>query len=68
MPNWIELPVNHQTIIIIILIIMIMTIIIIVIVNCHHHHDDDPQVNPPNARKIQIHNLAAGTTYEFQVT
>ena len=24
-------------------------------------------VNPPNARKIQIHNLAAGTTYEFQV-
>ena len=39
--------------------------------NCHdhdHHHDDNPQVNPPNARKIQIHNLAAGTTYEFQVT
>jgi len=24
-------------------------------------------VNPPNARKIQIHNLSAGTTYEFQV-
>ena len=25
-------------------------------------------VNPPNARKIQIHNLSAGTTYEFQVS
>ena len=24
-------------------------------------------VNPPNARKIQIHNLSAGTSYEFQV-
>ena len=24
-------------------------------------------VNPPDARKIQIHNLSAGTTYEFQV-
>ena len=79
MPNWIELPVNPQTIIVIILIVMIMTIIIIIlivmimtiviiiIVNCHYHHDDNPQVNPPNARKIQIHNLAAGTTYEFQV-
>ena len=25
-------------------------------------------VNPPNARKIQIHNLSAGTSYEFQVS
>ena len=24
-------------------------------------------VNPPDARKIQIHNLLSGTTYEFQV-
>ena len=24
-------------------------------------------VNPPSARKIQIHNLSAGTSYEFQV-
>ena len=25
-------------------------------------------VNPPSARKIQIHNLSAGTSYEFQVS
>ena len=67
MPNWIELPVNPQIIFNIIIIVMIMTIIIIIIVD-YHYHDDNPQVNPPNARKIQIHNLAAGTTYEFQVT
>jgi len=24
-------------------------------------------VNPPNARKIEIHNLVANTKYEFQV-
>ena len=30
MPNWIELPVNHQTIIIIILIVMILTIIMMI--------------------------------------
>ena len=24
-------------------------------------------VNPPNARKIEIHNLIANTKYEFQV-
>ena len=32
MPNWIELPVNPQTIIVIILIVMIMTIIIIILI------------------------------------
>ncbi len=24
-------------------------------------------MNPPNARKVEIHNLAANTKYEFQV-